>query len=70
MVNVICAIRVLDLFQCGINMDRYEHDYDPNFRTELKHPITKPSMDIGEPCMVNPSSFEALLEVMDHVELD
>ena len=25
-------------------------------------------MDVGEPCMVNPSSYEALLEVMDHVK--
>ena len=53
---------------CGINMERYENDYDPYFRTESKHPTTKPSMDVGEPCMVNPSSYEALLEVMDHVK--
>ena len=54
--------------QCGINMERYKNDYDPYFRTESKHPIMKPSMDVGEPCMVNLSSFEALLEVMDHVK--
>ena len=54
--------------QCGINMERYKNDYDPYFRTESKHPIMKPSMDVGEPCMVNPSSYEALLEVMDHVK--
>ena len=53
---------------CGINMERYENDYDPYFRTESKHPSRKPSMDVGEPCMVNPSSYEALLEVMDHVK--
>ena len=53
---------------CGINMERYENDYNPYFRKESKHPTTKPSMDVGEPCMVNPSSYEALLEVMDHVK--
>ena len=38
------------------------------FLTESRHPIRRPSVDVGEPCMVNPSSYEALLEVMDHVK--
>ena len=36
------------------------------FRTESKHPSMQPSRDVEEPCMGSPSSYEALLEVMDH----
>ena len=35
---------------CGINMERKENDYNLYFWTESKHPIAKPSTDVGEPC--------------------
>ena len=50
-VNVMCAINVLDLFQRAIliNRERHENDYDLYFWTESKHPIAKPSVDVGKP---------------------
>ena len=51
-----------------VNMERYENDFNPYFWTESKHPIMKTPMNARKPCKVNPSSDEALLEVMAHVK--
>ena len=41
---------------CGINMERYEKDYNPYLHTKSKHSTSKP-IDVGEPGMVSLSSF-------------
>ena len=51
-----------------VDMERYENDFDPRFRTESKHPCMKTPMNVRKPCKVNPSSYQAVLEVMTHVK--
>ena len=51
-----------------VNMERYKNDFNPYFWTESKYPIMKTPMNARKPCKVNPSSYEALLEVMAHVK--
>ena len=53
---------------CGIDTKNFDGDYDPYYRTPSCHPHEKPTMQVGEPCMVNPCSHEAMDEVMSHVK--
>ena len=53
---------------CSVDTKNFDGDYDPYYRTPSCHPHEKPTMQVGEPCMVNPSSHEAMDEVMSHVK--
>ena len=52
---------------CQLDANNYPQSFDPYYRTDSKHPVEKPIVHIGEPCMVNPNSFESLKNVLIHV---
>ena len=45
---------------CQLDANNYPQNFDPYYTTE-------PKQHIGEPCMVNPNSFESLWNVLNHV---
>ena len=53
---------------CNFDSTKHEINHDPYIRTESKHPKEKPRMHVGEPCMVNPCSQEAVYDVMSHIQ--
>ena len=53
---------------CNFDSTKYEINHDPRNRTESIHPKKKPQIHVGEPCMVNPCSQEAVYDVMSHIQ--
>ena len=53
---------------CGFDTKYFDGDYDTYYGTPSCHPHEKPTMQVGEPCKVNPCSHEAMDEVMSHVK--
>ena len=51
---------------CGVDTKNFDRGYDPYYRTPSCRPHEKPTVQVGEPCMVNPCSHEAMDEVMSH----
>ena len=45
---------------CQLDANNFPQNFDPYYTTE-------PKQHIGEPCMVNPNSFESLRNVLNHV---
>ena len=72
--NVCCKCRAtyeLALSKCPTccyDGDHHDFDFDPYYRLESKHPLIKPEMHMGEPCMVKPCSYDALIKIMDHLK--
>ena len=54
---------------CQLDANNIPEDCGPYHRTEPKHPQEKPHVYIGEPCMVNRNSMEAMKTVLNHVSV-
>ena len=67
MVNVMCCINVFDLFQramLNVLIAELTWRYTKMITIHI-FGQNQSILDVQKPCMVNPSSYEALLEVMD-----
>ena len=53
---------------CRYDADCHDFGFDPYYQLESQHPLIKPEMHVGEPCMVNPCTYEALMKIMDHLK--
>lgn len=54
--------------RCSHDPNQPDTDYDPYHRTKSKHPSAAPTIQIGEPAMVNPCSKAAMKTVFEHVK--
>ena len=62
-----CSKEISICLSCQFDANNYPQNFNPYYWTESKHPVEKPIIHIGEPCMVNPNSFESLKNVLNHV---
>ena len=53
---------------CCYDADHYDFGFDPYYQLESQHLLIEPEMHMGEPCMVNPCSYENLIKIMDHLK--
>ena len=53
---------------CCYDADHYDFGFDPYYQLESQHLLIEPEMYVGEPCMVNPCSYENLIKIMDHLK--
>ena len=54
---------------CCYDADHHDFGFDPCYRLESQHLLIKPEMHVGEPCMVNACSYEALIKIMNHLKI-